>query len=131
MSEAGRKRRRRAQGPKAERLRAALSELDPQLAEWADGFIFDEVWGRPGLSQEERMLVASAALAMRGDQDRLRAYLFGALHDGVPARKLHETLLMLCVYGGFPTAIAALTTLRQVREAAARQGVDSSLGDGS
>jgi 4-carboxymuconolactone decarboxylase len=127
MSDEGRARRRRAQGPKADRLQAALAEVDPQLAEWADGFIFDEVWGRPGLSQEERMLVACAALAMRGDQERLRNYLFGALHDGIAARKLHETLLMLCVYGGFPTAIAALATLHDVRSAAARQGLDTTL----
>ena len=47
MTEAGRERRRRAQGAKADRLQESLARLDPQLASWADGFVFDEVWGRP------------------------------------------------------------------------------------
>ena len=57
----GMQRRRRAQGKKANQLAEVLVSLDPQIAEWADSFIFGEVWGRDGLSQDDRMLVAIVA----------------------------------------------------------------------
>jgi 4-carboxymuconolactone decarboxylase len=123
----GAERRRRAQGPRSEELRAALAGLDPELAEWVDSFVFDQVWGRPGLSEPERMLVAISALAALGRPDQLRAYLFGALHAGVPAVKIHETLVMQAVYAGFPAAIGALSTWREVVASARRQGLDVEL----
>ena len=121
MTEAGRERRRRAQGAKADRLQEALAGLDPQLAEWADGFVFDEVWGRPGLDFERRLLVALTALAATGRQQQLRNYLFGALQAGVPEAAIREALLMLTVYCGFPVAIAALATLADVKASLKRE----------
>jgi alkylhydroperoxidase/carboxymuconolactone decarboxylase family protein YurZ len=119
-AEAGRSRRGRAQGAKADQLQAALAALDPQLAEWADDFIFGQVWGRPGLAHEERMLVAITALAAGEHPAQLKNYLHGALQDGTPPEKIHEALLMLVVYCGFPTALTALSQWRSVVEAAAR-----------
>lgn len=126
---AGPERRRRAQGPRSEELRTALAELDPGLAEWVDSFVFGKVWGREGLSEPERMLVAVSALAATGRPDQLRAYLFGALHAGVPAVKLHEALVMQAVYAGFPAAIGALGVWRDVVASARRQGLRIELPD--
>lgn len=126
----GAQRRRRAQGPRSDQLRRAIAQLDPGLAEWVDSFVFGEVWGRAGLSEPERMLVAVSALAATAKPDQLRAYLFGALHAGVPAVKLHETLVMQAVYAGFPAAIGALGVWREVVAAARRQGLDVELPDG-
>jgi 4-carboxymuconolactone decarboxylase len=109
--------RRRAQGARADDLHAALGSLDPELAEYADEFIFGQVWSRDGLEHEERVLVAITALATQGRDEHLRNYLHGALQDGVPAEKLHEALLMLVVYAGFPTALGGLAVLAQVRAA--------------
>lgn len=117
-----RARRQRAQGSKSEALQNDLIALDPGVADWADEFVFGSVWGRPGLPHEERMLVAITALAAQGRIAQLRNYLFGAVQDGVPAQKIHEALVMLVVYAGFPTAITALAEWRSVREACARQG---------
>lgn len=126
----GSARRRRAQGPRSDELRAAVAALDPGLAEWVDRFVFGEVWGRSGLSEDERMLVAVSALAATDHPDQLRAYLFGALHAGVPAVKLHEALVMQAVYAGFPAAIGALGVWREVVGAARRQGLELELPDG-
>lgn len=120
----GRARRQRAQGPKAERLQSALHDLDPQMADWADRFIFGEVWEREGLGHQERMLVAIAALGANGNLAQLRNYLFGALFDGIDPRKVHETLVMLAVYAGFPRAISAVDLWREVVVSARRQGLD-------
>lgn len=117
------------QGPRSDELRDALAGLDPDLAEWIDAFVFEQVWGRPGLSEPERMLVAISALAALGRPDQLRAYLFGALHAGVPAAKIHEALVMQAVYAGFPAAIGALSTWREVVASARRQGLEVQLPD--
>lgn len=119
----GRARRERAQGAMAPRLHAALGELDPQLATWADDFIFGDVWGRPGLPHDDRMLVAITALAATGQTTQLRNYLFGALEAQVPPRRIHEALVMLVVYCGFPVAITAIATWRDVVDSARRRGL--------
>jgi 4-carboxymuconolactone decarboxylase len=110
----GAQRRTRAQGRKHERLQEILVSLDPQMGQWADEFIFDQVWGRPGLSEEERMLVAIVILASTEHPDQLRNYLHGAIQAGVPIVKLHEALVMLAVYAGFPAALGALSQLKAV-----------------
>jgi 4-carboxymuconolactone decarboxylase len=119
----GTARRRRIQGPKSDALAAAVASLDPEVSEWVDEFVFGKVWDRPGLSEEERTLVAIAALGATEHPAQLRAYLFGALHAGTSAKKLHETLVMLVVYAGFPAALQALTTWREVVDSARRQGI--------
>jgi 4-carboxymuconolactone decarboxylase len=123
----GRERRLRAQGPRSDDLVEVNRDMDPQLPEWVDGFIFGEVWGRPGLEHEERMLVAIASLATSGAQAQLRNYLFGALHDGMSARKIHEALVQLCVYAGFPVMLNALVTWGEVTASARRQGLELDL----
>lgn len=127
MTAEGRTRRRQAQGAKADKLQEALAALDPQLVEWADGFIFGEVWGREGLSFEERMLVAISQLAATNRPVQLKNYLFGALEAGIPARKIHEALIMLTVYTGFPNALGAMACWDEVCAASRRRGID--LGD--
>jgi 4-carboxymuconolactone decarboxylase len=110
---AGRAMRGRAQGRKTDALGEALRELDPALLEWTDGFIFGDVWARPGLDYEERMLVAITSLATQGQIPQLRNYFHGALQAGIPAQKIQEALLMISVYAGFPTALNALTSFKQ------------------
>src|SRR5260370_34037517 len=115
--------RRRAQGAKADRLQALLTSLDPGVGRWADEFVFGEVWGRPGLDFESRMLVAITSLATQGQGALLRNYAHGALQAGVSARKIHEALVELVGYVGFPTATRMLLHWRQVLVAARLQGV--------
>ena len=115
--------RRRAQGEKSEKLQALLCSLDGGVGRWADEFVFGEVWARDGLPFEERMLVAIASLATQGKAPMLRNYTFGALQAGVSARKIHETLVMLVVYAGFPTATNMLYEWKQVLDSARAQGI--------
>ena len=119
----GAKRRRSAQGSKADQLIAVMGGLDPQLAEWADSFIFGQVWGRPGLSQEERMIVAITALAATEHPAQLRNYLHGALEARVPTRKIHEALVMMVVYAGFPAALTGLAIWKEVVASARKRGL--------
>lgn len=126
-NEEGAARRRRAQGAKADQLQAALTALDPKLGEWADGFVFGDVWGRPGLEFDQRMLVAITALAAGGYMPQLKNYLHGALEAGIPAQAVHEALLMLVVYCGMPAALGAMVCWSEVVASARRRGLDVDL----
>jgi 4-carboxymuconolactone decarboxylase len=112
--EAGRALRARAQGRHTDKLGDALAALDPDLLEYADGFIFGAVWTGPDLAFEDRMLVAITALAATGQTAQLSNYLHGALQDGIAPARIKEALKMLVVYAGFPAAISALATFDAV-----------------
>lgn len=116
--------RARAQGPVVDQLTEVMASLDPQLPAIADDHIFGTVWGREGMGFEDRMLVAIVALGATGHTDQLRNYLWGALHERMDARRIHEALVMLGVYAGFPTMLTALVCWREVRESAQRRGLD-------
>lgn len=120
-------RRGRAQGAKSDQLQAKLASLDSGLAEMADEFIFGRIWGRPGLDQDSRMLVAITALAATGKEAQLRNYLWGAIQAGMSARRVHEALVMMVVYAGFPTGVAALDCWKGVVDSALRQGLELDL----
>jgi 4-carboxymuconolactone decarboxylase len=115
--------RRRAQGAKADQLQALLTSLDPGVAKWADEFVFGEVWGRPGLDFESRMLVAITSIATQGKSALLRNYAFGALQAGMSARRIHEALVELVVYVGFPTTTSMLYEWHEVLKSARAQGI--------
>ena len=68
--------------------------------------------------------MAITALGAGGNVDQLRTYAWGALQAGVPASKIHEALLMLVVYRGFPHTLNVLNVWRQVVEGARKAGID-------
>jgi 4-carboxymuconolactone decarboxylase len=118
-------RRERAQGVHAAALQERLVGIDAGMARYADEHIFGEVWGRPGLSHDDRMLVAITALAATGHLHLLRNYLHGALQSGIEPVKVHEALVMLHVYVGFPPSVSALWEWRQVLSSSVERGVVS------
>jgi 4-carboxymuconolactone decarboxylase len=62
------------------------------------------------------MMVAIVAVAASGETTQLRNYLHGALQAGIDPQRIQESLKMLVVYVGFPRAINALATYREVHE---------------
>jgi 4-carboxymuconolactone decarboxylase len=109
----GAARRRRAQGAKADELQDALTSMDPQVAEWANEFVFGQVWKPGPLSFEEQLLVAIVALGATNNAGQLKNYVHGALQSGMDKEKIGQALRMLTVYAGFPYAINALTVLTE------------------
>jgi 4-carboxymuconolactone decarboxylase len=109
----GAARRRRAQGAKADELQDALTSMDPQVAGWANEFVFGQVWKPGPLSFEEQLLVAIVALGATNNAGQLKNYVHGALQSGMDKEKIGQALRMLTVYAGFPYAINALTVLTE------------------
>jgi 4-carboxymuconolactone decarboxylase len=124
LAEVGAQRRQRAQGAKHEALQLSLIDIDPQVALWADEFVFGQVWSGDALTWDQQMLVAITALAALGNHAQLRNYLHGALQSGVSEEAVRQALSMLTVYAGFPVSIQALNELNAIIDSASRHQSD-------
>ncbi|GAB7548306.1 carboxymuconolactone decarboxylase family protein [Cupriavidus sp. CuC1] len=93
----------------------ALRDIAPDLASLAIGFVYGEIYPRPGLDLRQRQLVTVAALAaMGGLEPQLNFHLAGALHAGCTPDELVELMNHLVVYAGFPAALNGVAACKAV-----------------
>ncbi len=77
--------------------------------------LFDRVWGRPGLARRDRRLVSLTAVALSGQRDPLVFHLRAAVEsEDLSIDELHEWVVHLAHYGGWPIAATAYGALREV-----------------
>lgn len=96
-------------GQVGEEVVAPLGDLGRYIVEFA----FGDIYRRPGLSLRDRELATVALLtALGGREPQLRVHFGAALNVGLSAEELEEVILQTVPYAGFPTAINALTILK-------------------
>jgi len=77
--------------------------------------LMGRVWSRPGLARRDRRLVTLTIAAVAGQRDPLRNHLRASLESGdLSMTELHEWIVHLAHYGGWPAATTAYTTLREL-----------------
>jgi 4-carboxymuconolactone decarboxylase len=96
------------------RAQQLMGDIAPKLADLTDEVLFGDVWARPGLSPRDRSLITVAALIALNRTDQLRSHLGRALDNGVTQDELAETITHLAFYAGWPCAVGAVGTLRDV-----------------
>ncbi|POX63050.1 4-carboxymuconolactone decarboxylase [Streptomyces sp. Ru62] len=94
--------------------RRTVGDFAPKLAELTDDVLFEDVWNRPELAARDRSLITVAALVAGGDADQLRFHLGRAKENGVTETELIEAITHLAFYAGWPKAMTAITTAKQV-----------------
>jgi 4-carboxymuconolactone decarboxylase len=94
--------------------RAMIGDIAPKLAELTDDVLFGDVWDRPGLSHRDRSLITVAALVALYRGGQLPGHLNRALDNGVTKDEIVELITHLAFYSGWPTAIQAMTTAKEV-----------------
>lgn len=93
----------------------SLRATSPDLADWIIEFSYGDVMARPGLDRRTRQLATVAALTALGNaQPQLKVHIQGALNVGCKPEEIIEVILQMTVYCGFPSAINALTVLKEV-----------------
>jgi 4-carboxymuconolactone decarboxylase len=92
----------------------AVGDIAPKLAQLTDDVLFGDVWERPGLAPRDRSLVTVAALVALYRGNELPGHLRRALDNGVTRDELVELITHLAFYSGWPTAMSALRTAREV-----------------
>lgn len=86
----------------------------PFLAEGVAGYALGDVWGRPNLDVRTRQLAAMAAFGSMGIRQLFKIHAGYALNSGVPAEELKEVVYLITVTAGFPRAIEASQTLKEL-----------------
>jgi 4-carboxymuconolactone decarboxylase len=101
-------------GSAFQRFDQLFGDFDPKLAEITDNVLFGDVWERPGLSKRDRSLITVAALIALNRPEQLRAHLQRARENGVTKDEVVEVITHLAFYTGWPNAINAIQTAREV-----------------
>lgn len=76
--------------------------------------VYGGLWGRPGLSIEERSLITVAVLAMQGKSTELELHLRGAKRLGISRERVEEVMNHLAHYCGWPTALQGFKSVHRV-----------------
>lgn len=93
----------------------ALQDIAPDFGRLLVEFAFGDIYSRPGLDLKSREIAVVAALTALGTAGpQLRVHLQGALNVGVTREEIVETIMMMSVYAGFPSALNGLFTAREV-----------------
>jgi 4-carboxymuconolactone decarboxylase len=95
-------------------LPGALGTFAPKLVELTDGVLFGDVWAREPLGRRERSLITVAALVALNRPEQLRFHLDLAVRHGLTQEELVEALTHLAFYAGWPLAINAMLTAREL-----------------
>jgi 4-carboxymuconolactone decarboxylase len=92
-----------------------LDDIAPDLKDMVRDFAFGDVYSRPGLDIKYRQLATVAVLAaLSRSPQELKAHLHGALKLGWSKQELLEVLIQQVLYAGFPAAIHAVLTAKEV-----------------
>jgi 4-carboxymuconolactone decarboxylase len=78
------------------------------------GFVYGEVYERPALSIRDRELAAVVALVALGRSSQIPQHLRAAMKAGVTPDELREAILQTATIAGFPVAMNAMSTLKNV-----------------
>ncbi|WIY00205.1 carboxymuconolactone decarboxylase family protein [Amycolatopsis mongoliensis] len=104
-----------AERPAVLDLFASIGEAE--FGEQCVGFIYGDVYHRPGLPLPERQLVTVAALTALGYAgSQLGFHAKAALTVGCDRRQLVETVIQVSSFAGFPATLNALAELKTLFE---------------
>ena len=102
-------------GEQGARVIEALKDVAPDLARYVIEFPFGDVYQRDGLDLRERELETIAGLTALGHaQPQLKVHVHGALNVGASPKEIVETIIQMAVYAGFPAALNAVFTAKEV-----------------
>ena len=90
-----------------------IGDIAPKLAQLTDDVLFGDVWERPQLSKRDRSLVTCAALVATGKTEQMSFHFPRAIENGVTQDELVEMITHLAFYVGWPSAVSAITRVRE------------------
>jgi len=107
--------RARAEKMWREGMRFDAPPISDPYTEATSDTVFGGLWTRPGLARRDRRLTSLTVIATRGLKEPLVAHLTAALSSGdLTADELHEWVLHLSFYAGWPIGANAYAALREV-----------------
>ena len=108
--ERGRARFLEVHDEKALRAVEGLGELGQQIV----SYVYGDLYTRPALTDRDRELGAVVALTALGRSSQLPQHLRAALKAGLTEAELREAIMLTASIAGFPPAMNATATLKNV-----------------
>ena len=84
----------------------SADDFSREYLDFLNEHIWGGVWGRPGLSRKQRVLISLSMLAALKRDREFELHLTHALDNGVSIEELKETLIHISAYCGAPTGAA-------------------------
>jgi len=92
----------------------APAVTDP-YTELTTDHLMGRIWTRPGLARRDRRLITLTIAAVTGQGGPLRNHLRASVESGdLSVEELHEWVINLAHYGGWPAGTTAYAALREV-----------------
>src|SRR6202008_192454 len=77
-------------------------------------YCWGSVWGRDELPRKTRSMLNIAMISILNRPHEVRAYLKGALTNGVSREEIREILMQFATYAGMPAAVDSFRIAREV-----------------
>ena len=90
------------------------SDFTRDFEELVTRYCFGDIWGREGLSREERSMITLAMLVALGRAWEVKVHTQGAIANGVSKEKIKEIMLHSAIYCGVPAANDGFQNAAQV-----------------
>jgi 4-carboxymuconolactone decarboxylase len=85
------------------------------LGRYVIEFAYGDIYTRTVMSEREREIGAVAVLTVLGREKQLGAHIRTALKLGMTVKEVEEVILQTVTYAGFPTALNAISVLREIQ----------------
>lgn len=85
-------------------------------------FAYARVWANDTLTRRERSLITVALLAATGKETELALHLRAALKNGCTLEELHEVMVHLVLYCGFPSGLTGQRHINQIEQEISKLG---------
>ena len=94
------------------------TEFTADFQDFITRYAWGEIWSRPGLTRQERSIVALTVLAALQHEEELAMHVKAALRNGLSEAQIQEVLLQVGLYAGVPVANRAFAIASRALEAA-------------
>jgi 4-carboxymuconolactone decarboxylase len=102
-------------GPHGTEAVANVADVAPELARQITEHAYGDTYARETLNLRDRSLATIAGLTALGyPQQQLASHIRGGLNVGLDREEVIETITHMALYAGFPAAVNAALTAKQV-----------------
>ncbi|AKB83404.1 4-carboxymuconolactone decarboxylase [Methanosarcina barkeri 3] len=96
-------------------LKENLDDIAPDMVEYIIAYGYGDVYSRKNLSLKMRQIATIAALTAMGTaRPQLAFHIKAGLNIGLTKEEIIETIILMCVYAGFPAALNGINTAKEV-----------------